>query len=362
MAGVRGRGSAPVGAARSPAGGNLSHTARGPFAIRACPWYPNGSPRIERANRSMLEHRIAKLAAVFAFLMLVIGGTVNATGSSLACEWSVTCKGSLVPAMKGGVLFEHGHRMWGWGVGLLQIALTVLLLRRRRELRRLPWITLAMVLVQGSLGMITVKYKLPWFISTAHLLLGMSYVAVLVYVAYLTRPPVGPLPEEANRHRERRAALGDGRRWIAIALAVLVVQLFLGALVRHFEATLACLDMPACNLGAYWPPAFEQQLHMIHRGFGVVTALVTIVAGVQVARRAGGWPALRGLAIAAPVVALAQVTLGVMTVLSLREVPIAVGHFAGATALWGLWIGMWIMTGSGRRAMAGSGGSAAVVP
>lgn len=310
----------------------------------------------------MLEHRIAKIAAVFAFFMLVIGGTVNATGSSLACEWSVTCKGSLVPAMKGGVLFEHGHRMWGWGLGLLQISLTVLLLRRRRELRRLPWLTLVMVLVQGTLGMLTVKYQLPWFISTAHLLLGMSYVAVLMYVAYLTRPTVGPLPEEANRHRERTATLADGRRWIAVALGVLFVQLFLGALVRHFEATLACLDMPACNLGSYWSPVFERQLHMIHRGFGVVTSLVTIVAGVQVARRAAAWPTLRWLAIAAPVVAVAQVTLGVVTVLSLRSVPVAVGHFAGATALWGLWIAMWIVTGSGRRAMAGAGGSAAVVP
>jgi cytochrome c oxidase assembly protein subunit 15 len=309
----------------------------------------------------MLEHRIAKLAAVFAFLMLVIGGTVNATGSSLACEWSVTCKGSLVPHMSGGVLFEHGHRMWGWVVGLLQIALTVLLLRRRRDLRRLPWITLAMVLVQGSLGMITVKYQLPWYISTAHLLLGMGYVGVLVYVAYLTRPALGPLPEEANVHRARKAELGNGRRWIAAALAVLVLQIFLGALVRHFEATLACLDMPACNLGDYWPAAFERRLHMVHRGFGVVTALVTIAAGIAVARRARSWPRLRLLAILAPLVACAQVTLGILTVLSLREVPIAVGHFAGATALWGLWIGMWIMTGSGRRAMSG-GDSAAVLP
>ena len=309
----------------------------------------------------MLEHRIAKVAAVFAFLMLVIGGTVNATGSSLACEWSVTCKGSLVPEMRGGVLFEHGHRMWGWGVGLLQIALTVLLLRRRRELRRLPWITLAMVCVQGALGMITVKYQLPWFISTAHLLLGMSYVGVLVYVAYLTRPMVGPLPEEANLHRARQAELGTGRRWIGLALGVLVAQIFLGALVRHFEATLACLDLPACNLGDYWPAGFERRLHMVHRGFGILTAVVTIVAGVQVFRRAPSWPRLRLLAVAAPLVALAQVTLGVLTVYTLRDVPVAVGHFAGATALWGLWIGMWIMTGSGRRAPAG-GPSAAVLP
>ncbi len=347
----------------SSSGGNLSHDRRGWFAN----FEPRGTylpPRRIYCTEDMpfmLEHRLAKLAALFAFLMLVIGGTVNATGSSLACEWSVTCKGSLLPHMSGGVLFEHGHRMWGWVVGLLQIALTVLLLKRRRDVRRLPWITLAMVLAQGTLGMLTVKYQLPWFISTAHLLLGMGYVGVLVYVAYLTRPMMGPLPEEANRHQARVAELGASRRWIGLALAVLVVQIFLGALVRHFEATLACLDMPACSLGDYWPTGFEHRLHMVHRGFGVLTALVTIVAGVQLARRARSWPRLRLLAILAPLVACAQVTLGILTVLSLREVPVAVGHFAGATALWGLWIGMWIMTGSGRRAMAGGDG-AAVVP
>jgi heme A synthase len=112
--------------------------------------------------------------------------------------------------------------------------------------------------------------------------------------------------------------------------------------------------MPACNLGGYWPSAFEQQLHMVHRGFGVITALVTTVAAVMVWRRAASWPALRALMIAAPVVAAAQVALGIFTVLTLRRDVVAVGHFAGAMTLWGIWIGAWIVTGSGRRSMAGS--------
>ena len=43
----------------------------------------------------------ARLVALMAFLMLIIGGSVNATGSSLACEWSVRCKDQLFPAMQG---------------------------------------------------------------------------------------------------------------------------------------------------------------------------------------------------------------------------------------------------------------------
>ena len=310
----------------------------------------------------MLEHRLAKLVALMTSLMLVIGGTVNPTGSSLACEWGVRCKNELFPAMHGGVLFEHGHRQFGWILGLLQIALTVTLWRRRPAARRLGLLTLVMVCVQGALGIITVAARLPWFISTLHLLHGLTYFAVLIYIAYLTRTAVGPLPEEANRHRARRAGLGDGRRWIAAAIGVLFVQLVLGALVRHFEATLACLDLPACNLGEYWPRAFVQRIHMIHRGFGCVTAIVTVVAAWQVWRRAAAWPTLRALVLAAPLIAALQVTLGVLTVYTLRSVPIAVAHFAGATALWGAWIGAWIVTGSGRRALSGPVGEGAMIP
>jgi len=137
----------------------------------------------------MLEHRFAKLAAAATFVLLVIGGTVNPTGSSLACpEPTLVCHGQLFPPMVGGVLYEHGHRLAAMTVGLLQIALTVLLFMRRPQLRKLGWLLLGLVIAQGALGAITVKFKLPWFVSTGHLLLGMSYFATLIYTAFRTRP------------------------------------------------------------------------------------------------------------------------------------------------------------------------------
>lgn len=293
----------------------------------------------------MLEHRFAKLAALATFLLLVIGGTVNPTGSSLACpEPTFVCDGQLFPPMVGGVLYEHGHRLAAMTVGLLQIALTVMLLLRRPALRWLAVILLAMVIVQGLLGAITVAYKLPWFVSTGHLLLGMSYFAALVYAAFCTRP--APSVIELERHDRLRADLGGARRWIAIACATVLVQLLLGALVRHLGAAMVCLGVPACTLGGdWWPGEPVQQLHMVHRGFGVVTAVVTTIAAVAVLRRARAWPSLRLLALAAPVLVVGQVVLGLYTVLTLRSVPVAVGHFAGATALWALWISAWLVTG-----------------
>src|ERR1043165_4837119 len=112
----------------------------------------------------MVEHRFAKLAAGATFLLLVIGGTVNPTGSSLACpEPTFTCHGDLFPPMVGGVLYEHGHRLAAMTVGSFQIVLTVLMLARGRH-RLLAVGLLVMVILQGTLGAITVKYLLPWYV------------------------------------------------------------------------------------------------------------------------------------------------------------------------------------------------------
>ena len=300
-------------------------------------WYP--------ASVIMLEHRLAKVAACAAFVLLIIGGMVNATGSSLACpEAFVVCHKSLLPEMTGGVLYEHGHRLAAMTVGIVQILLTVAMFVRRRDLRWLGALLLGMVLAQGLFGAITVYFKLVWFVSTGHLLLGMTYFATLIYAVFRTRP--APSAMELERHEKLRAALGPARRWIAIACGAVFVQLLLGALVRHFGATLVCIGMPACTPGGdWWTESGVQDLHMVHRGFGIVVAIVTTAAAIVVARRAKAWPQLRLLAYLAPVLVAAQVALGVLTVLSMRAVPLAVGHFAGAASLWALWMSAWLMTG-----------------
>jgi heme A synthase len=84
---------------------------------------------------------------------------------------------------------------------------------------------------------------------------------------------------------------------------------------------------------------------MIHRAFGVVVAIVTTTAAVAVLRKARSWASLRTLALLAPLLVVAQVTFGVVTVLTMRSVPVAVGHFAGAASLWALWMSAWLLTG-----------------
>ncbi|MEO8843082.1 MAG: COX15/CtaA family protein [Kofleriaceae bacterium] len=299
----------------------------------------------------MLEHRVAKVAACAAFLLLIIGGMVNATGSSLACpEAFVVCHKSLLPAMTGGVLYEHGHRLAAMTVGTVQIFLTILMWRRRPEHKWLGVLLLGMVLAQGLFGAITVYFKLVWFVSTGHLLLGMTYFAMLVYTAFQLRP--APSAMVLDRHEKLRDELGSARTWIGIACGAVFFQLMLGALVRHFGATLACIGMPACTATGDWiPQGVGQTVHMIHRAFGCIVAIVTTIAAIKVFRAAKSWRTLRMLCLLAPVLVAMQVALGVLVVLSLRAVPIAVGHFAGAASLWALWMSAWLMTSRRQKAV-----------
>ena len=90
-----------------------------------------------------------------------------------------------------------------------------------------------MVVAQGALGAITVQFKLPWFVSTGHLLLAMSYFAMLIYAAFRTRPAPSVL-DSSSTTRCAASSAPPGRG--SIACAAIFVQLLLGALVRHLGA------------------------------------------------------------------------------------------------------------------------------
>lgn len=288
----------------------------------------------------MLEHRFSIALVFLTMVLLWIGGTVNPTGSSLACpEPTLICNGELFPPMRGGVLYEHGHRLVATTVGLLQIVLTVLLWRRRPLLRGLGVATLGLVVFQGALGAVTVAFQLPWVISTLHLLTAFTYLALLMLIAWRTRPEPSRRPVE----------LGGARAWILLAAGVVLAQILLGGLVRHHEAALASVQLPLHEGSLLWPVGapLALKLHLAHRIGGIITGVVVLLAAAAVYRKARGHALLRGLAVSAAALVLVQIGLGVWTILSFRAVPIAVGHFAGASLLWGIWVLMALV--SGRR-------------
>jgi len=72
-----------------------------------------------------LLHRYALFTAACTFILLLAGALVTSTGSSLAVpDWPLSF-GKFFPEMKGGVLFEHGHRMIAGTVTLLTLGLAI---------------------------------------------------------------------------------------------------------------------------------------------------------------------------------------------------------------------------------------------
>jgi heme A synthase len=267
----------------------------------------------------MREHRFAAATAAATFALLVIGGLVHATGSSLACpDWPL-CGAQAFPAMVGGVLYEHGHRLAALTVALLTVALAVLVFRHRKErrLRALAALAVGLVLFQASLGALTVVLKLPLLVSAAHLATSMAFFSLVIYLAFRLRPAeILPRAERAPR-----------RRLAGAACAAVYAQLVLGAFVRHTGAGLACnVGFPLCD-GALWPEWGLARLHMAHRLLGVAVAALVIAASASALRSALGG-LLRLAAAAGPALVLAQVAAGFWTVASYISVPVVTLHLA----------------------------------
>jgi len=266
----------------------------------------------------MLEYRIARATAAATFVLLVIGGMVHATGSSLACpDWPL-CYGQFFPSMEGGVLYEHGHRLVALAVSLLTLALAAVVWRRRREpsVRAAALVALGLVLFQASLGALTVILKLPLLVSSGHLATSMAFFSLLVWLSWRLAPPSGAAAEPAAPASVRALAL-------AAALGV-YAQIVLGALVRHTGSSLACGSEVILCQGAAWPLGGPAQLVTLHRFAGLAVG-VLVTAATLAAIRSGPLRARRA-ALAAPVMVSVQILLGAWTVWSLVAVPVVSLH------------------------------------
>ncbi len=276
--------------------------------------------------------KLARLALALlglTFCLLLAGGLVHNTRSSLACpDWPL-CFGSAFPRMEGGVLIEHGHRLLATSVGLGTIILVFGLASRARKTgeHRLTWLgvaALALVVFQGVLGGLTVIYRLPTLVSTAHLATSMLFFSLLIYINFRLRP---------TPPRTRAALPPTVATWSAIATATVYLQMLLGALMRHLGAGLACTDLPLCR-GEVWPAGAHPNvlLHVTHRLAALAVLFVTIMVA-RVTWRAGARPLVRALALIAPLLTLVQGTLGVLSITSFLDAAPVTAHLGVAALL-----------------------------
>ena len=179
---------------------------------------------------SALSHRFALLTALATLFLLLVGGLVTSNDAGLSVpDWPLSF-GQVMPEMVGGVFYEHGHRLVATTVGFLTIILALILGRRdsRSGVRRLGWMALLAVVLQGVLGGLTVLYRLPPFVSVIHACLAQAFFCIVVTLAVVTslwwrqRVEAARLPW-SNSHF----------RLAAMTTLGVFLQLIFGATVRH---------------------------------------------------------------------------------------------------------------------------------
>jgi cytochrome c oxidase assembly protein subunit 15 len=272
-------------------------------------------------------HRYAVFVACATLVLIYVGGLVTSTGSGLAVpDWPLSF-GQFFPPMVGGVLYEHGHRLYAATIGLLTIALAVWLSLRepRRWVRRMAWLALLAVVCQGLLGGMTVLLRLPDAVSISHAAVAEIFFCLTVAIALVT----------SKRWIEESPRLQDAgspplRLLAGATTAVIYCQILLGALVRHTESGLAIMDFPLAY-GRLIPPFHTHQvaIHFAHRVGALVVTVFVIWLVSATLRRHGAEGVLRRPAIVLALALAVQIYLGAETVWSSRATILTTFHVAG---------------------------------
>lgn len=320
-------------------------------------------PSSDIARSRLWLHRYAKIVVVAILLLIFFGGQVKSTESGLSVpDWPNTYGHFMFSfpweKMVGGVFWEHSHRMIASVVGLLTFALTIWVYRadKRKWVRRLSLAASAVVLLQGVMGGLTVLLLLPVWASSTHGTLAQVYLCLVVVVAMATSPRWVDQPERIND--DERKSL---RRLMLLTTTAIFAQLVIGALMRHSESGLVIPDFPTM-FGSWIPPLSDAAIanakqvlwkedllwrvglsdvtrsqivvNLLHRFWALVVASLIITVFVRVMRRWRSIGQLRRPAALMLCLVIAQVTLGILTIITEKQFTITTLHvLVGATTL-----------------------------
>ncbi|MEO6258951.1 MAG: COX15/CtaA family protein [Thermoanaerobaculia bacterium] len=285
------------------------------------------------ALRSLQEtpaglRRFTKFVAGSTLFLIFAGAMVTSTGSGLAVpDWPLSY-GMVMPPMIGGIFYEHGHRMIAAAVGFLTVLQAVWLQLRepKRLLRMLGWWAVGAVIAQGLLGGLTVIFLLPPAISIAHAGLAEIFFCLNVAIAFF-----------ASRWFASSGELERGDapvRSTSVLVALVYLQILVGALMRHLGAGLAIPDFPLA-FGRLVPPVFTVPVgvHFAHRMGAVAVVAMVAFLFARLHRFEAEHP-LRQVAYGLLLVVGSQIMLGAYTIWSGKQPVITSLHVAtGALTL-----------------------------
>ena len=313
--------------------------------------------------QSSLFKKLTLVAAVLALCVVVMGAFVRLSDAGLGCPDWPGCYGTLtVPQSQEAINYaqtaypdnkvethkawkEMIHRYLAGGLGLMVLALFVLAWKSKSQIKVSPWLAaflLALIVFQALLGMWTVTLLLKPVIVSAHLLGGMSTLAILVWMA----------------HRHWGSYSGTYLRtqrdsvFIRAGLLVLFCQIFLGGWTSTNYAALACTDFPTCH--GQWVPDmnFKDAFHLVRElGQNASGGSLTLesITAIQWTHRIGAiitliflgflainslkYAQLKTLGLMLMVVLLAQISVGIFNLTLRLPLVLAVAHNFGAALL-----------------------------
>lgn len=278
---------------------------------------------------------VFSLFTVFAtWVLLLIGGIVNPMGASLACpDWYFfpTCHGELFPEMTGGVLYEHGHRLWASFVGFCTLLLTLWIIADRtldRLTKGLAFASLFLVCLQGTLGGITVLLKLSAILSTLHLVVAMLFFCLLIWITFRLAQPL-QLPDFTSNMQTLSYKISSSpSNWLLASALLTLLQILLGGTIRHIGAGLACgTDWLFCG-PEIWPSWHLGQVHMAHRflGYGLCIMIGITVFKTRKEALLRAQTTLASLSLIPLLLVASQIGLGIATIATIRSVYLVVLH------------------------------------
>jgi cytochrome c oxidase assembly protein subunit 15 len=290
--------------------------------------------------------RLALWTTATTYFLILVGGLVRASGAGLGCPDWPRCFGSWIPPASAASLppqfdpsqfnpvlmwTEYLNRLLGVTVGFLIFATAISAWRNHRHQPRILWTTIAAFLLvgfEGWLGGRVVAHELAAWIVTAHLIVAIIIVQLLLYATFEA------FTGEAGQAGEAGDAT-TGRLTVALILLTLV-QAGFGTQVRgHVETALdagVARDAALATVG---------RLDYLHRDLAFVVLIGAAVLTLWLLSRRS--PLVRWSYVTLALAA-AQIVVGVvMAYVSL--IPAAqVGHLTLASLLLGAETVLWLMS------------------
>ncbi|MDR3377398.1 MAG: COX15/CtaA family protein [Verrucomicrobiae bacterium] len=299
----------------------------------------------------------AVLTAVVTFLLIGLGGLVTSHEAGMSVpDWPTTYGYNMflfpVDQWVGGVFYEHSHRLLATLAGLLTTILAVWLWwqDRRRWLHWLGAAAFLLVIAQGVLGGLRVRWQLDW-LGVPHGAVAQAFLVLTCALALFT-----------SRWWLQTAALKPasvprGLQGHVLGVTLLIfIQLLIAATMRHQHAGLAITDFPLAY-GQLWPDtspaaiahynatrppgtignpitAFQVELQMAHRLMAGAIFLGVAAAAMRARKKLPAGDALAKFAYFWLALLTAQIGLGAATVWYNKPADVATLHvMVGALAL-----------------------------